>query len=135
MPHHFFDFGIATPDLGNYSFINEISGIHGGEDGQQETKSRKLQLKPTIYTFSEESNMNNQKSKFDQKWKLIRGQSTEWFDLMAEHDLKKVDKADDKLEKFVTILQVKYGYTRQQARVEINKRWAAFYRANESVAA
>ncbi len=73
--------------------------------------------------------MNKQKSKFDQKWKLSRGQSTEWFDLMAEHDLKKVDKAEDKLDKFVTILQVKYGYTRLQAKEEINKRWAAFYKA------
>ncbi len=79
--------------------------------------------------------MNNQKSKFDEKWKLIRGQSTEWFDLMAEHDLKKVDKAEDKLDKFVTILQVKYGYTRQQAREEINKRWAVFYKANNRVTA
>jgi hypothetical protein len=79
--------------------------------------------------------MNNQKSKFDQKWKLIRGQSLEWFDLMAEPDLKKVDKADDKLDKFMTILQVKYGYTRQQAREEINKRWAAFYRATYQVTA
>lgn len=75
--------------------------------------------------------MNNQKSKFDQKWKLIRGHSTEWFSLLAEHDLKKVDKAEDKQDKFVTILQVKYGYTRQQAAEEINKRWAAFYRANQ----
>ena len=79
--------------------------------------------------------MNNQKSKFDEKWKLVRGQSLEWFDLMAEPDLKKVDKADDKLDKFMTILQVKYGYTRQQAREEINKRWAAFYRATNQVAA
>ncbi|HLA08650.1 MAG TPA: hypothetical protein VJ022_14490 [Anaerolineales bacterium] len=77
--------------------------------------------------------MINQKSKFDEKWKLIRGQSTEWWSLMAEHDLKKVDKADDKLGKFVTILQVKYGYTRQQAREEINKRWAVFYRAISNV--
>ncbi len=73
--------------------------------------------------------MNNQKSKFDEQWKLIRGQSTNWWSLVAEHDLKKVDKAEDKLEKFVTILQVKYGYTRQQAREEINRRWVAFYRA------
>jgi hypothetical protein len=73
--------------------------------------------------------MINQKSKFDEQWKLIRGQSTEWWSLMAEHDLKKVDKAEDKLDKFVTILQVKYGYTRQQAREEINKRWAVFYKA------
>ncbi len=79
--------------------------------------------------------MNNQKSKFDQKWKLIRGQSTEWFDLMAEPDLKKVDKAEDKLDKFMTILQVKYGYTRQQAREEINKHWAAFYRSESMASA
>jgi len=79
--------------------------------------------------------MINQKSKFDQKWKLIRGQSVVWFSLLAEHDLKKVDKADDKLDKFVTMLQVKYGYTRQQAREEINKHWAVFYRAKSNVAA
>ena len=79
--------------------------------------------------------MINQKSKFDQKWKLIRGQSVEWFSLLAEHDLKKVDKADDKLDKFVTMLQVKYGYTRPQAREEINKRWAAFYKAKDEVPA
>ncbi len=78
--------------------------------------------------------MNKQKSKFDEQWKLIRGRSTEWFSLMAESDLKKVDKADDKLDKFVTILQVKYGYTRQQAREEIQKRWVAFYRARNLVA-
>ncbi|MFT3893389.1 MAG: hypothetical protein QM730_17310 [Anaerolineales bacterium] len=77
--------------------------------------------------------MNNQKSKFDQKWKLIRGRSLEWFDLLGEHDLKKVDKAPDKLDKFMTVLQVKYGYTRQQAAEEINKRWAAFYMANKFV--
>ena len=70
--------------------------------------------------------MQKQKTKFDQKWKLIRGQSLEWFDLLAEHDLKKVDKADDKLDKFVTMIQVKYGYTRQQAAEEINRRWTAF---------
>jgi len=79
--------------------------------------------------------MINQRSKFDQKWKLIRGQSVEWFSLLAEHDLKKVDKADDKLDKFVTMLQVKYGYTRPQAREEINKRWAAFYKAKDNVTA
>ena len=75
--------------------------------------------------------MINQKSKFDQKWKVIRGQSREWFSLVAEHDLKRIDKADDKLNKYMTMLQVKYGYTRQQAGEEINKRWTAFYRANK----
>ena len=79
--------------------------------------------------------MNKPKSKFDQKWKLIRSQSMDWFSLMAEQDLKKVDKAEDKLDKFVTILQVKYGYTREQARDEINKRWVLFYRATNKVTA
>ena len=78
--------------------------------------------------------MKVQKSKFDQKWKLIRGRSMEWFTLLGEHDLKKVDKADDKQDKFVTILQVKYGFTRQQAVEEINKRWMAFYRASRITA-
>lgn len=77
--------------------------------------------------------MKQPKSKFDEKWKLIRGQSVGWFSLMAEQDLKKVDQAEDKLDKFVTILQVKYGYTRQQAREEINRRWIAFYRAKSIV--
>ena len=73
--------------------------------------------------------MHKPKSKFDQKWKLFRGQSMEWWSLIAEHDLKKVDKEEDKLDKFMTILQVKYGYTRLQAREEINKRWVAYSRA------
>jgi hypothetical protein len=78
--------------------------------------------------------MMNQKSKFDEKWKLIRGESVEWWSLIAEQDLKKVDKADDKLDKFMTILQVKYGYTRQQARAEINSRWA-FHKAKSRITA
>ena len=77
--------------------------------------------------------MQKPKSKFDQKWKLIRGQSMEWWSLIAEHDLKKVDKADDKLDKFLTILQVKYGYTRIEARDEVNRRWVAYSRARTIV--
>ena len=63
------------------------------------------------------------KAQFEEKWKVIRSQSTNWWSLMAEYDLVKVDKADVKFDKFVTMLQVKYGYTRQQARDEVAKRW------------
>ena len=66
---------------------------------------------------------------FDEKWKVIRGQSTARWSLMGEFDLNKVDKATDKYDRFVTMLQVKYGYTRQQARVEINRLWVE-YEAN-----
>ena len=79
--------------------------------------------------------MKAQKSKFDQQWKVIRGQSAEWFSLLGEHDLKKIDKAADKQDKFLTMLQVKYGYTRQQATEEVNRRWAAFYRAKSKIGA
>jgi hypothetical protein len=79
--------------------------------------------------------MVKHKTKFDEKWKVIRGQSVEWFSLLGEHDLKKIDKAEDKQDKFLTMLQVKYGYTRQQATEEVNKRWAVFYRAKSKVSA
>lgn len=64
------------------------------------------------------------KAIFEENWKEIRSQSTKRWNLMAEHDLLKVDKADDKYDKFATMLQVKYGFTRQQAREEIQRLWA-----------
>lgn len=77
--------------------------------------------------------MIKNKSKFDEKWKMIRSRSTEWWSLLGEQDLKKIDKAENKQDKFLTILQIKYGYTRQQATEEVNRRWAAFYRAKSKV--
>ena len=64
------------------------------------------------------------KAIFEENWKLIRSQSTARWSLMAEHDLLKVDKAEVKFDKFVTMLQVKYGYTRQEARDHVNGLWA-----------
>lgn len=64
------------------------------------------------------------KTIFEENWKAIRSQSTARWSLMTEHDLVKVDKAEDKMDKFVTMLQVKYGLTRQQARDEVNRLWA-----------
>jgi len=69
------------------------------------------------------------KMMFEEKWKVIRGQSTARWSLIADFDLNKVDKAEDKYHRFVTMLQVKYGYTRQQARLEVNKFWME-YEAN-----
>jgi len=66
------------------------------------------------------------KTIFEENWKLFRAQSTGWWSLMAEYDLSKVDKADVKFDKFVTMLQVKYGYTREKAREEIAKHWAEY---------
>ena len=48
------------------------------------------------------------KALFEEKWKVIRGQATGWWSLIAEFDLVKVDKAEVKFDKFATMLQVKY---------------------------
>jgi hypothetical protein len=63
------------------------------------------------------------KALFEENWKEIRSQSTQRWSLIAEHDLVKVDKAEVKFDKFVTMLQVKYGLTRELAREEINRLW------------
>jgi hypothetical protein len=72
------------------------------------------------------------KLKFEEKWDLIRSQSTARWSLMADYDLNKVDKAEVKFDKFVTMLQVKYGYTRQQAREEITRLWAEYEAKNKN---
>ena len=66
------------------------------------------------------------KAMFEENWKLIRAQSTERWSLMAEYDLNKVDKAEVKFDKFVTMLRVKYGYTPERAREEIGRFWAEY---------
>lgn len=72
------------------------------------------------------------KAIFEDKWKLIRGQSTARWSLIAEYDLIKVDKADVKFDKFVTVLQVKYGFTRQIARDEIGRLWTEHETRNKN---
>lgn len=59
---------------------------------------------------------------FENKWKQIRAQSPVWWSLLTDDDLSKVEKAPVKFDKYVTLLQVKYGYTRERARAEINTR-------------
>lgn len=71
------------------------------------------------------------KAMFEDNWKLIRSQSTARWSLMAEYDLNKVDKSEVKFDKFVTMLQVKYGFTRQQAREEVGRLWAEYEAKNK----
>lgn len=70
------------------------------------------------------------KALFEQNWKLIRGQINDRWSLMVEYDLLKVDKAEVKFNKLVTMLQVKYGYTRQKAREEIGNLWTEYESKN-----
>ena len=59
------------------------------------------------------------KQLFENNWQQIRVRSTEWWSLMSEYDLLKVDKAEVKFDKYITMLRVKYGYSLDQAKKEI----------------
>jgi hypothetical protein len=78
-------------------------------------------------TGQEMHSMN--KTVFEGKWKQIRAQSKEWWSLINDLDLSRVDKAAVKFDKYVVLLQVKYGYARQKAKDEIG-RCVTEYEAN-----
>jgi uncharacterized protein YjbJ (UPF0337 family) len=56
---------------------------------------------------------------FEGKWKQIRGQAKAWWGKLSDDDLKR---AGGKFEVFTGLLQERYGYTRQQASDEIDRR-------------
>ena len=53
------------------------------------------------------------------KWKEMRGQVKEWWGELTDDEL---DKAGGKSEQIVGLLQQKYGYTRERAEEEFNRR-------------
>src|ERR1041385_3816228 len=68
--------------------------------------------------------MNVNKEVFENKWEQIRAQSKVWWSLFSEDDLNKVEKAAIKSDKYAMMLRVKYGYTHERVKEEINKRIA-----------
>ena len=56
---------------------------------------------------------------FEGKWKEMRGQVKEWWGKLTDDDLEKVDGNADQL---ISLLQQKYGYTKEQAEEEVNRR-------------
>ena len=68
--------------------------------------------------------MNVNKDIFEVRWEQIRAQSLGWWILVSDEDLNEVEKAPIRLNKYAMILRVKYGYTRERARQEINRRLA-----------
>jgi len=65
--------------------------------------------------------MNVNKDVFENKWEQIRAQSKAWWSLFSDDDLKKVENATIKRNKYAMLLRVKYGYTHERAREEINQ--------------
>ena len=57
------------------------------------------------------------------KWKQMRGNAKTWWGKLTDDDL---DRAAGKYDILTGMLQEKYGYTRERAAEEIDKRVAAF---------
>jgi uncharacterized protein YjbJ (UPF0337 family) len=60
---------------------------------------------------------------FDGKWKQMRGNAKTWWGKLTDDDL---DRAAGRYDVLVGLLQEKYGYTRQSADEEIDKRFKEF---------
>jgi uncharacterized protein YjbJ (UPF0337 family) len=65
----------------------------------------------------EDQTMN--KDIFEGEWKQIRGEAKAWWGKLTDDDL---DRAAGKFDVLNGLLQEKYGYTRQRAAWEIDKR-------------
>jgi uncharacterized protein YjbJ (UPF0337 family) len=68
---------------------------------------------------------------FEGQWKQLRGQAKTWWGKLTDDDL---DRAAGKFDVLVGIIQEKYGYTREHAANEIDKRVTAYENAMKSKA-
>ena len=59
------------------------------------------------------------KDVFEGKWKQVRGEAKVWWGKLTDDDL---DKVEGEFDKFVGLLQERYGLSREQAEEEIEKR-------------
>jgi uncharacterized protein YjbJ (UPF0337 family) len=57
------------------------------------------------------------------KWKQISGEAKSWWGKLTDNDL---ERAAGKFDVLVGMLQEKYGYTREQAADEVDKRVTAY---------
>jgi uncharacterized protein YjbJ (UPF0337 family) len=59
---------------------------------------------------------------FEGKWKEFKGQMREWWGQLTDDDL---DRAAGKGEQIVGLIQQKYGYTKERAQEEYDRRLAS----------
>lgn len=62
-------------------------------------------------------------------WKQMKGQVKEWWGDLTDDDLTKIDGKRDKL---VGALQERYGYAKDRAENEVNRRFDEYQRANQN---
>ena len=64
------------------------------------------------------------------KWKQIRGEVKEWWGKLTDDDL---DVISGKRDKLVGKLQERYGYAKQRAEDEIDRRLRDYDKANRTI--
>jgi len=68
------------------------------------------------------------KDEFEGKWKQVRGEARQWWGKLTDDDLEKVGGQKDKL---FGLIQEKYGYTREKAEQEFNRRMDEYQAATK----
>jgi len=89
------------------------------------TLSRASASTGTAFSNDLEDQIMNQDI-FEGKWKQIRGEAKAWWGKLTDDDL---ERAAGKFDVLAGLLQEKYGYTRERAADEIDKR-VTEYEAN-----
>jgi uncharacterized protein YjbJ (UPF0337 family) len=59
------------------------------------------------------------------KWKQMRGQVKQWWGNLTDDDLDRIEGERDKL---IGRLQERYGYTRENAEAEVDRRFGEYER-------
>lgn len=72
---------------------------------------------------------SNTPETFTQQWSHIRQQAKSWWDRLTDVDLEQVAGQRDKL---VRALESRYGYARERAEQEVNRRLEEFYQIGEA---
>lgn len=62
---------------------------------------------------------------FKGQWKQIRGKAKEWWGKLTDDDL---DKVNGRMDQMVGRLQERYGYSKEEANKEVNRRLQEFDR-------
>jgi uncharacterized protein YjbJ (UPF0337 family) len=75
-------------------------------------------MKGAAYIKDQEDHSMNQDI-FEGKWKEFKGQIKEWWGMITDDEL---EQANGNAEQIVGLLQQKYGYTREAAEEEFNRR-------------
>jgi uncharacterized protein YjbJ (UPF0337 family) len=79
---------------------------------------RQLQQIRAVYLNDPEDHPMNQ-DVFEGKWKEMRGQVKEWWGELTDDDL---ERAGGKADQIIGLLQQKYGYSKEHAEKEFNRR-------------